>query len=89
MAAQYFDGVSSRAHAVRLAVSNGMLVVSGDGFERRVAAADVAVSEPDATRRRVLQLRGGGSVEADKLVKDFLGRPHSFAAFEAWLNQKG
>ena len=30
----------------------------------------------------------GGSREADSLVKDFLGRPHSFAAYEAWLNQR-
>ncbi len=42
-----------------------------------------------ATEYRKKVLDPGGSVEADKLVKDFLGRPHSFAAFEAWLNQKG
>ena len=42
-----------------------------------------------ATEYRKKVLDPGGSVEADKLVKDFLGRPHSFAAFEAWLNQRG
>jgi thimet oligopeptidase len=42
-----------------------------------------------ATEYRKKVLDRGGSVEADVLVKDFLGRPHSFAAFEAWLNQKG
>ncbi|MBL8954475.1 MAG: Zn-dependent oligopeptidase [Myxococcaceae bacterium] len=42
-----------------------------------------------ATEYRKKVLDRGGSVEADQLVKDFLGRPHSFAAFEAWLNQKG
>lgn len=41
-----------------------------------------------ATEYRKKVLDPGGSVEADKLVKDFLGRPHSFAAYEAWLNQR-
>jgi len=66
MAAQYFDGVSSRAHTVELGVADGTLVVTGDGVERRVAAADIGVSEPGASGRRVLELRGGGSVEADE-----------------------
>lgn len=34
-------------------------------------------------RRRVLE--PGGSKEAGMLVQDFLGRPHSFDAFQAWL----
>ncbi|MBK7862660.1 MAG: Zn-dependent oligopeptidase [Archangiaceae bacterium] len=42
-----------------------------------------------ATEYRKKVLDPGGSVEADKLVRDFLGRPHSFAAYEAWLNNKG
>jgi thimet oligopeptidase len=36
-----------------------------------------------AYRRQVLE--PGGSREAAKLVEDFLGRPFSFRAFEAWL----
>ncbi len=51
--------------------------------EKGMLDADVATEY----RKKVLD--PGGSVEADKLVRDFLGRPHSFAAFEAWLNQKG
>jgi Zn-dependent protease with chaperone function len=66
MAATYFDGVSSRAHAVELGVADGALVVTGDGVERRVAASELIVSEPGASGRRVLHLRGGGSVEADE-----------------------
>jgi Zn-dependent protease with chaperone function len=62
--ARYFDGVSSRAHAVRLGVEAGHLVIRGDGVERRVAAADVAVSEPHASGLRVLELRDGGTCEA-------------------------
>jgi Zn-dependent protease with chaperone function len=66
MAAQYFDGVSSRAHTVELGVADGALVVTGDGVERRVAAADIGVSEPGASGRRVVEIRGGGRVEADE-----------------------
>jgi thimet oligopeptidase len=41
-----------------------------------------------ATEYRKKVLDPGGSVAADQLVRDFLGRPHSFAAYEAWLNQR-
>jgi len=51
--------------------------------EKGMLDADVATEY----RKKVLDR--GGSVEADQLVRDFLGRPHSFAAYEAWLNQKG
>ena len=40
-----------------------------------------------ATEYRKKVLDPGGSKEADLLVKDFLGRPSSFDAYEAWLNQ--
>ncbi len=40
-----------------------------------------------ARRYRETILDPGGSKKADELVKDFLGRPYSFEAFEAWLNR--
>jgi thimet oligopeptidase len=36
-------------------------------------------------RERILE--PGGSKKASDLLTDFLGRPHSFGAFEAWLNR--
>ncbi len=38
-----------------------------------------------ATRYRRKILEPGGSRDAEDLVRDFLGRPYSFDAFEAWL----
>jgi thimet oligopeptidase len=39
-----------------------------------------------ARRYRKAVLEPGGSKPAAELVKDFLGRPHGFEAYEAWLN---
>lgn len=39
-----------------------------------------------ATRYRKSILEQGGSKDAELLVKDFLGREHSFKAYETWLN---
>jgi thimet oligopeptidase len=42
-------------------------------------------AEP-ARRYRKAILEPGGSRPAAELVKEFLGRPHGFEAYEAWLN---
>jgi thimet oligopeptidase len=41
--------------------------------------------EPARRYRRAI-LEAGGSKPAAELVKDFLGRPHAFDAYEQWLN---
>ena len=41
-----------------------------------------------ARRYRDLVLAPGGSKPAATLVRDFLGRPFEFKAWEAWLNQE-
>jgi thimet oligopeptidase len=43
---------------------------------------------PAAMRYRKTVLEPGGSVSANELVKDFLGRPQSYAAFDAWMNEE-
>jgi Zn-dependent oligopeptidase len=40
-----------------------------------------------AIRYRKTVLEPGGSKPAAELVKEFLGRPFNFTAFEKWLNQ--
>ena len=40
-----------------------------------------------AKRYRDAVLAPGGSAPAAKLVETFLGRPFSFAAYQAWLNE--
>ena len=40
-----------------------------------------------AHRYRDRILAAGGSKDAADLVEDFLGRPYTFDAFQAWLNQ--
>ena len=43
---------------------------------------------PAAMRYRKLVLEPGGSKSANDLVKDFLGRPQSYEAFKAWMNEE-
>jgi len=40
-----------------------------------------------ATEYRHKVLEPGGTKDAADLVRDFLGRPYNFKAFEAWLNR--
>ena len=61
------------------------LVISKDlfsGFDKR----DLLAPAP-ARRFRDTVLAQGGAKPAAELVRDFLGRPFSAAAWEAWLNQ--
>ena len=51
-------------------------------FER-----DGLLNSKTARRYRDTILSPGGSKPAAELVRDFLGRPFSFDAFEAWLNR--
>jgi len=43
---------------------------------------------PAAMRYRKLVMEPGGSKSANDLVKDFLGRPQSYDAFRAWMNEE-
>jgi thimet oligopeptidase len=36
---------------------------------------------------RMKVLEPGGSRDAADMVRDFLGRPHTFAAYETWLKK--
>jgi thimet oligopeptidase len=60
-------------------------VIAKDMFSQfdRSKLLDPAVS----IRYRKTVLEPGGSKPAAELVKDFLGRPFDFAAFEKWLNE--
>jgi thimet oligopeptidase len=60
------------------------LVIAKDLFGP-FRAAGLMSPEPARRYRRAI-LEAGGSKPAAELVKDFLGRPHSFEAFEQWLN---
>jgi thimet oligopeptidase len=46
------------------------------------------LSPGPARRYRAAVLEPGGSRPAAELVRDFLGRPHSFDAFAAWLDER-
>ncbi|HEY4380394.1 MAG TPA: M3 family metallopeptidase [Acidobacteriaceae bacterium] len=43
---------------------------------------------PAAMRYRKMVLEPGGSMSANDLVKNFLGRPQSYEAFKAWMNEE-
>jgi len=43
---------------------------------------------PAAMRYRRTVLEPGGSVSANDLVKNFLGRPQSYEAFKVWMNEE-
>jgi thimet oligopeptidase len=60
------------------------LVIAKDLFT--VFTADGLLSEQAATRYRGRVLAPGGSKPAADLVRDFLGRPYTFDAYQAWLD---
>ena len=45
------------------------------------------LEEKTASRYRDTVLVPGGSRDAADLIKDFLGRPYGFEAFQAWLEK--
>jgi Zn-dependent protease with chaperone function len=61
--ADYFDGRSARAHAVRVHVADAHLVIDGDSVRRREALA--AVQWPERTRHgvRMMHLADGASLQ--------------------------
>jgi thimet oligopeptidase len=61
------------------------LVIAKDMFS--AFDADNLFDEEVAHRYRDRILAPGGSRDAADLVEDFLGRPYTFDAFEAWLNR--
>jgi thimet oligopeptidase len=61
------------------------LVIAKDLFSR-FDRANLLAAEP-ARRYRTLILERGGAAPAARLVQDFLGRPFSFDAWQAWLEE--
>ena len=61
------------------------LVIAKDMFS--AFDADDLFDADVAQRYRDRVLAAGGSKDAADLVEDFLGRPYTFDAFEAWLNR--
>jgi thimet oligopeptidase len=61
------------------------LVIAKDLFSRFDGANLLAPAVAGQYRDRILA--PGGSKPAAALVKDFLGRPSDFKAWEAWLNR--
>jgi Zn-dependent protease with chaperone function len=61
--ARYFDGRSSRSHAVRLSVDNGHLGIVGDDIARREPVSELRVSEPLAHAPRIVTLADGAFCE--------------------------
>ncbi len=63
------------------------LVIAKDLFSR--FERDGIFNTKTAVRYRRTILQPGGSKKAAELIKDFLGRYHSFDAFETWLSRRG
>lgn len=61
--ARYFDGRSSRSHAVRLSVNDGDLDIAGDEVARREALSRLRVSEPLKHAPRIVTFDDGAFCE--------------------------
>ncbi|HEV7913158.1 MAG TPA: M48 family metallopeptidase [Albitalea sp.] len=76
--AHYFDGLSARAHAVRLHVAAGRLHIDGDQLALAVPLQELQWPERTRHGPRVAHLRGGGSLHcADS------------AAWDRWVRASG
>src|SRR5690348_9530517 len=63
MQATYFDGRTARAHIVDLSIDGDMLVIAGDGIDRRHTIGAVEFSEAPGATPRVLRFVDGASCE--------------------------
>jgi thimet oligopeptidase len=63
------------------------LVIAKDLVGEFRRAGGLLAAEPARRYRRAI-LEPGGSKPAADLVRDFLGRPYAFDAYEAWLDQE-
>ena len=78
VAADYFDGRSARAHAVRVHVADGHLVIVGDGVRRREPLATVQWPERTRHGARLLHLGDGASLHCrDSLAWDTWSADHA------------
>ncbi len=78
VSADYFDGRSARAHAVRLRLAGNELWIGGDSVELTVAADRVRWPERTRHGPRVAQLPGGGSLHCSDAD-----------AWDAWVKAAG
>ena len=51
--ASYFDGQTSRRHAVTLELQHGEWLLSGEQLERRVSVAEASLSEKIGSRLKM------------------------------------
>ena len=69
LAADYYDGKSTRRHAVCLSLDDDLLRVNGEGIERVAALADLRVSEPMGEAPRLVTFPDGAYCE----IRDHAG----------------
>ena len=74
--AQYFDGLSARAHAVTLTLAGNLLSLRSDSLERDDDIATLRVSEPMGAAPRLISYPDGAHCE----VCDHAGMAHMLAA---------
>jgi Zn-dependent protease with chaperone function len=63
MRASYFDGQTARAHPVELSIDGDMLVLTGEGIERRHTIGAVEISDALGSTGRVLRFVDGATCE--------------------------
>jgi len=86
VSATYFDGRSTRLHAVQLSLVGEELIVTGSDIERRVPFAAIVVDERLGSAPRRLRLPGGACCEVRDLAA--LDRLLSATAHrDGWVDQ--
>jgi Zn-dependent protease with chaperone function len=63
MRASYFDGQTARAHPVELSIDGDMLVLTGEGVERRHTIGAVEITDALGSTARVLRFVDGATCE--------------------------
>jgi Zn-dependent protease with chaperone function len=76
VSAQYFDGLSAKAHLVTLTLIDGVLSARGETIQRDEAITSLRVSEPMGAAPRLISYPGGAHCE----VRDHLGMNALLAA---------
>ncbi len=90
IAGRYFDGRSSRAHAVTIAVIDNHLEIAGEAIAIRVPLAQLKVSEPLRHAPRIITLADGSycEIEDNAALSQLLARSgHRESFVVSWQNQ--
>jgi hypothetical protein len=82
----YYDGQRSTRHRATLTVCDSMVVVTGDGFERRAGLADIEIGERFGPAPLLVRFADGAFCEVhdERALRGLMGGRLGDSAVQRW-----